>query len=143
MNESHKPGHPSRGRKLIRVLAMIAFIYAIVAGGLLISLLIATALHEPAPLARVVGLGCYGVAGVGASLHLVVGLGLLRDAKWLGDLTRGTGAAIVIPLILAVLFFVVVPIATNLNHAAWSVVALIIGVPWPLYLNFAWGTRTR
>lgn len=142
MNEPQQPPPPpSRDRKRNRVLAAIAFVYALVAGGLLIGLFIATARHELTGLPRVVGLGCYGVPAVGALLHVAVGVGLLRGKNWLGQLVAGTTIAIVVPLIAAALFFLVIPFAPDLNHAAWSVVALFVGVPWPLYVNFTRGSR--
>jgi len=43
--------------------------------------------------------------------------------------------AIIVPLILAAALFVVLHLPTDVNHSLWSVIAAVVGLPWPIYLN--------
>jgi len=137
MNETHSSESNHTGdSNQHHILGMIAMAYTVVAGVLLAGLWMATFIYETVPLARVVGLGCYGIAAVGAILHIVVGYGLRRKTRWVDSLVRGTTTAIVIPLGGAVLFFLMLPIQADLNHVLWSIIAVLIAVPWPMFLNY-------
>ena len=125
---------PEEERNPHTVLGMISIGYAIVAGLLLGSLFIVTISRETVPIAWVIGTGTYGIAAVGALLQLVVGIGLCGNVRWLAPLIQATSTAIIVPLILAVLLFLMLPMQADLNHQFWSIMAVIIGVPWPAYL---------